>query len=275
VRANSKRNAPAYIAKGAVEYAKGSDTRFYRPAPRPRRQLRSLRGLYQNDSLSHVDGSHPPYVECLAAQEGCRVCPGAERLCHVEGELGVLAYRRRMLRREDHYTPPKRSGFLSRRRRDSTPYPSESHGRAKFKPSSARAPPMGADSAPSALTFSRGTERSPASHGCSSSSVPVEYVRIIEHTRQAPDSVGNPEAQLRKAPAVRVQDQIDSDGGHAMTPCAQRARRAPEEFIRASTSGRRAMSSKNSTCTILEVLGSRTTLEDWAVKNFWTARAIL
>jgi len=68
-------------------------------------------------------------------------------------------------------------------------------------------------------------------HG--SSSVPIEYVKIIEqYGGKIPDSVGIPEEQLRKAAKSAVcKINIDSDGRLAMTAIVRKVlSEHPEEF---------------------------------------------
>ena len=172
-----------------------------------------------------IDGSALPYDANVAVTK--KVVDYAHQFdVTVEGELGVLAgVEDDVVAAESHYTKPEEvQDFVSKTGVDSLAISiGTSHGRTKFKPEQCT---RSADGVlippPLAFDVLEGVEQKLPGfpivlHG--SSSVPMEYVRIIEqYGGKIPDSVGIPEEQLRKAAKSAVcKINIDSDGRLAMT----------------------------------------------------------
>lgn len=172
-----------------------------------------------------IDGSALPYDENVALTK--KVVDYAHQFdVTVEGELGVLAgVEDDVAAAESHYTKPEEvQDFVSKTGVDSLAISiGTSHGRCKFTPEQCT---RNADGVlvppPLAFDVLEGVEKKLPGfpivlHG--SSSVPIEYVRIIEQFGgKIPDSVGIPEEQLRKAAQSAVcKINIDSDGRLAMT----------------------------------------------------------
>lgn len=172
-----------------------------------------------------IDGSALPYDENVALTK--KVVDYAHQFdVTVEGELGVLAgVEDDVVAAESHYTKPEEvQDFVSKTGVDSLAISiGTSHGRCKFTPEQCT---RNADGVlippPLAFDVLEGVEQKLPGfpivlHG--SSSVPMEYVRIIEEFGgKIPDSVGIPEEQLRKAAKSAVcKINIDSDGRLAMT----------------------------------------------------------
>lgn len=172
-----------------------------------------------------IDGSALPYDENVAVTK--KVVDYAHQFdVTVEGELGVLAgVEDDVAAAESHYTKPEEvQDFVSKTGVDSLAISiGTSHGRCKFTPEQCT---RNADGVlvppPLAFDVLEGVEQKLPGfpivlHG--SSSVPMEYVRIIEQFGgKIPDSVGIPEEQLRKAAQSAVcKINIDSDGRLAMT----------------------------------------------------------
>lgn len=172
-----------------------------------------------------IDGSALPYDENVAVTK--KVVDYAHQFdVTVEGELGVLAgVEDDVVAAESHYTKPEEvQDFVSKTDVDSLAISiGTSHGRCKFTPEQCT---RNADGVlvppPLAFDVLEGVEQKLPGfpivlHG--SSSVPMEYVRIIEQFGgKIPDSVGIPEEQLRKAAQSAVcKINIDSDGRLAMT----------------------------------------------------------
>ncbi|WP_288620509.1 class II fructose-bisphosphate aldolase [uncultured Treponema sp.] len=172
-----------------------------------------------------IDGSALPYDENVAVTK--KVVDYAHQFdVTVEGELGVLAgVEDDVAAAESHYTKPEEvQDFVSKTGVDSLAISiGTSHGRCKFTPEQCT---RNADGVlvppPLAFDVLEGVEKKLPGfpivlHG--SSSVPMEYVRIIEQFGgKIPDSVGIPEEQLRKAAQSAVcKINIDSDGRLAMT----------------------------------------------------------
>ena len=172
-----------------------------------------------------IDGSHLPYDENVALTK--KVCDYAhEHGVTVEGELGVLAgVEDDVVAAESHYTKPEEvKDFVEKTGVDSLAISiGTSHGRCKFSPAQCTRnedgvlipPPLAFDVLEEIEKMIPGFPI--VLHG--SSSVPMEYVRIIEQFGgKIPDSVGIPEEQLRKAAQSAVcKINIDSDGRLAMT----------------------------------------------------------
>ncbi|HPE90143.1 MAG: class II fructose-1,6-bisphosphate aldolase [Spirochaetaceae bacterium] len=188
-----------------------------------------------------IDGSHLPYDENVALTK--KVCDYAHSRADyvtVEGELGVLAgVEDEVSAEHSSYTQPDEvQDFVGKTGVDSLAISiGTSHGRTKFKPSQCT---RSADGVliPPPLRFDILAEiekRLPGFpivlHG--SSSVPMEYVRIIEQFGgKLSDSVGIPEEQLRKAAKSAVcKINIDSDGRLAMTAMIRKVfAEKPDEF---------------------------------------------
>ena len=172
-----------------------------------------------------IDGSHLPYEENVAITK--QVCDYAHQFgVTVEGELGVLAgVEDDVVAAESHYTKPEEvKDFVEKTGVDSLAISiGTSHGRCKFSPAQCTRnedgvlipPPLAFDVLEEIEKMIPGFPI--VLHG--SSSVPMEYVRIIEQFGgKIPDSVGIPEEQLRKAAQSAVcKINIDSDGRLAMT----------------------------------------------------------
>lgn len=174
-----------------------------------------------------IDGSALPYDKNVElTKKVCDYAHAQKDYVTVEGELGVLAgVEDDVAAAESHYTKPEEvEDFVKKTGVDSLAISiGTSHGRCKFTPEQCTRSPDGV-LVPPPLAFDvlEGVEkRIPGFpivlHG--SSSVPMEYVRIIEKFGgKIPDSVGIPEEQLRKAASSAVcKINIDSDGRLAMT----------------------------------------------------------
>ncbi len=186
-----------------------------------------------------IDGSHLSYDENVALTK--KVCDFAHAHgVSVEGELGVLAGVEDDVSSEhSHYTMPEEvEDFVKKTGVDSLAISiGTSHGRTKFKPEQCTKNAEGV-LIPPPLRFDILAEiekRIPGFpivlHG--SSSVPVEYVKMIEEFGgHLPDSVGIPEDQLRQAAKSAVcKINIDSDGRLAMTAAIRKVlAQKPEEF---------------------------------------------
>lgn len=172
-----------------------------------------------------IDGSALPYDENVAVTK--QVVDYAHKYdVTVEGELGVLGgVEDDVAAEESKYTKPEEvQDFVSKTGVDSLAISiGTSHGRCKFRPDQCTRTADGV-LVPPPLAFNvlEGVqEKIPGFpivlHG--SSSVPVEYVKIIEqYGGKIPDSVGIPEEQLKKASQLAVcKINIDSDGRLAMT----------------------------------------------------------
>lgn len=188
-----------------------------------------------------IDGSHLPYDDNVAlTKKVCEYAHSRPDYVSVEGELGVLAGVEDDVSAEhSHYTRPEEvEDFVKKTGVDSLAISiGTSHGRAKFKPEQCTKTADGV-LVPPPLRFDILEEiekRIPGFpivlHG--SSSVPMEYVRMIEqHGGKLKDSVGIPEEQLRKAARSAVcKINIDSDGRLAMTALVRKVlAEKPEEF---------------------------------------------
>ena len=186
-----------------------------------------------------IDGSALPYDENVAVTKKVVEYAHAHDVT-VEAELGVLGgVEDDVAAEESKYTKPEEVvDFTSKTGCDSLAISiGTSHGRCKFTPEQCTRTPDGV-LVPPPLAFDvlEAIEKELPGfpivlHG--SSSVPMEYVRIIEQFGgKIPDSVGIPEEQLRKAAksAVRKID-IDSDGRLATTAAIRRFfAENPEKF---------------------------------------------
>jgi fructose-bisphosphate aldolase class II len=188
-----------------------------------------------------IDGSHLPYDENAAlTKKVCEFAHSRKDYVTVEGELGVLAGVEDDVSSEhSHYTQPDDvEDFVKKTGADSLAISiGTSHGRTKFKPEQCTRDANGI-LIPPPLRFDILEEiekRIPGFpivlHG--SSSVPIEYVKIIEQFGgKLKDSVGIPEEQLRRAAKSAVcKINIDSDGRLAMTAMIRKVfAEKPDEF---------------------------------------------
>jgi fructose-bisphosphate aldolase class II len=172
-----------------------------------------------------IDGSALPYDENVALTK--QVVDYAHKYdVTVEAELGVLGgVEDDVAAEESKYTKPEEVvDFTSKTGCDSLAISiGTSHGRCKFTPEQCTRTADGV-LVPPPLAFNVLEEIEKKLPGFpivlhGSSSVPVEYVKIIEqYGGKIPDSVGIPEEQLRKASKSAVcKINIDSDGRLAMT----------------------------------------------------------
>jgi len=232
-----------YMAKGAVEYSR--ELGYAIPIVLHLDHGDSFelcKDCIENGFSSvMIDGSHLPYEENVAlTRKVCEFAHAQKDYVTVEGELGVLAGVEDDVSAEhSHYTRPEEVvDFVSKTGVDSLAISiGTSHGRAKFRPEQCTRTADGV-LIPPPLRFDILEEiekRIPGFpivlHG--SSSVPVEYVRMIEqYGGKLPDSVGIPEEQLRKAARSAVcKINIDSDGRLAMTAMIRKVLfEHPEEF---------------------------------------------
>ena len=188
-----------------------------------------------------IDGSHLPYEENVAlTKKVCEFAHSRKDYVSVEGELGVLAGVEDDVSSEhSHYTQPAEvEDFVKKTGVDSLAISiGTSHGRTKFKPDHCTKdancvlipPPLRFD------ILEEIEKKIPGFpivlHG--SSSVPVEYVQMIEKFGgKLSDSVGIPEEQLRRASKSAVcKINIDSDGRLAMTAIIRKVlSEKPDEF---------------------------------------------
>ena len=177
-----------------------------------------------------IDGSALPYDENVAVTKKVVEYAHAHDVT-VEAELGVLGgVEDDVAAEESKYTKPEEVvDFTSKTGCDSLAISiGTSHGRCKFTPEQCTRTADGV-LVPPPLAFDvlEAIEKELPGfpivlHG--SSSVPMEYVRIIEQFGgKIPDSVGIPEEQLRKAAKSAVcKINIDSDGRLAMTAAIRR-----------------------------------------------------
>jgi len=172
-----------------------------------------------------IDGSSLPYDENVALTKQVVEYAHAHDVT-VEAELGVLGgVEDDVAAEESKYTKPEEViDFTSKTGCDSLAISiGTSHGRCKFTPAQCTRSPEGVlIPPPLAFDVLEAIEKKLPGfpivlHG--SSSVPMEYVKIIEqYGGKIPDSVGIPEDQLRKAAKSAVcKINIDSDGRLAMT----------------------------------------------------------
>jgi fructose-bisphosphate aldolase class II len=188
-----------------------------------------------------IDGSHLPYDENAAlTKKVCEFAHSRKDYVSVEGELGVLAGVEDDVSAEhSHYTQPEEvEDFVKKTGVDSLAISiGTSHGRSKFKPEQCTRDANGI-LIPPPLRFDILEEIEKRIHGFpivlhGSSSVPIEYVKIIEQFGgKLKDSVGIPEEQLRRAAKSAVcKINIDSDGRLAMTAMIRKIfAEKPDEF---------------------------------------------
>lgn len=231
------------MAKGAVEYAKelGHAIPIVLHLDHGDSFELCVDCIESGFSSVMIDGSHLPYEENVAlTKKVCEYAHSRPDYVSVEGELGVLAGVEDDVSAEhSHYTRPEEvEDFVRKTGVDSLAISiGTSHGRAKFKPEQCTKTADGV-LVPPPLRFDILEEiekRIPGFpivlHG--SSSVPMEYVRMIEqYGGKLKDSVGIPEEQLRKAARSAVcKINIDSDGRLAMTALVRKVlAEKPEEF---------------------------------------------
>ena len=177
-----------------------------------------------------IDGSALPYDENVALTKKVVEYAHTHDVT-VEAELGVLGgVEDDVSAEESKYTKPEEVvDFTSKTGCDSLAISiGTSHGRCKFTPEQCTRTADGVlIPPPLAFDVLEAIEKQLPGfpivlHG--SSSVPVEYVKIIEqYGGKIPDSVGIPEEQLRKAAKSAVcKINIDSDGRLAMTAAIRR-----------------------------------------------------
>ena len=232
-----------FMARGAVEYAK----ELGYPIPIVLHldhgdSFELCKDCIENGFSSvMIDGSHLPYEENVAlTRKVCEFAHAQKDYVSVEGELGVLAgVEDEVSAEHSHYTRPEEvEDFVRKTGVDSLAISiGTSHGRSKFRPEQCTRTADGV-LIPPPLRFDILEEiekRIPGFpivlHG--SSSVPVEYVRMIEqYGGKLPDSVGIPEEQLRRAARSAVcKINIESDGRLAMTAMIRKVlAEKPEEF---------------------------------------------
>ena len=217
------------MARGAVEYAKelGAEIPIVLHLDHGPNFEVAKDCIDNGFSSVMIDGSALPYDENVAlTKKVCDYAHSQKDYVTVEGELGVLGgVEDDVAAEESKYTKPEEvEDFVSKTGVDSLAISiGTSHGRCKFKPEQCTRTPDGV-LVPPPLAFNvlEGVEQKIPGfpivlHG--SSSVPYEYVKIIEqYGGKIPDSVGIPEEQLRKASKLSVcKINIDSDGRLAMT----------------------------------------------------------
>lgn len=218
-----------YMAEGAVEYAKSLGCNH------PEIVLHLDHGdsfelvkgcVDLGFSSVMIDGSSLPYEENIELTKKC-VEYAHQFDVTVEAELGVLAgVEDEVSSEESHYTRPEEViDFSTRTGCDSLAISiGTSHGAYKFKPEQCTRDPKTGRLVPPPLAFDilhEIEEKLPGFpivlHG--SSSVPVEYVKIIDqYGGNLPNAVGIPEEQLREASKSAVcKINIDSDSRLAYT----------------------------------------------------------
>ena len=229
------------MAKGAVEYAHelGCDIPIVLHLDHGPNFEVAKDCIDNGFSSVMIDGSALPYDENVALTK--KVCDYAhEHDVTVEGELGVLGgVEDDVSAEESKYTKPEEvQDFVSKTGVDSLAISiGTSHGRCKFTPAQCTRtadgilvpPPLAFDVLECVEKMIPGFPI--VLHG--SSSVPVEYVKMIEQFGgKIPDSVGIPEEQLRKAAKSAVcKINIDSDGRLAMTAMIRKVfAEHPDEF---------------------------------------------
>ncbi|MDR0539055.1 MAG: class II fructose-1,6-bisphosphate aldolase [Spirochaetaceae bacterium] len=228
-RKYANQNLLRNMAKGAVEYAHelGCDIPIVLHLDHGDSFELCKDCIESGFSSVMIDGSHLPYDENVAlTKKVCDFAHTQKAYVSVEGELGVLAgVEDDVVAEHSNYTQPAEViDFVSKTKVDSLAISiGTSHGRTKFKPEQCTRnadgilipPPLRFDILDEIMKKIPGFPI--VLHG--SSSVPIEYVKIIEqYGGKLPDSVGIPEEQLRKAAKSAVcKINIDSDGRLAMT----------------------------------------------------------
>jgi fructose-bisphosphate aldolase class II len=232
-----------YLAKGAVEYAKELGHSIPIVLHLDHGDTFDLcKGCIESGFSSvMIDGSHLPYDENVAlTKKVVGFAHSQQDYVSVEGELGVLAgVEDEVSAEHSHYTQPAEvQDFVGKTGVDSLAISiGTSHGRAKFRPDQCTRTADGI-LVPPPLRFDILEEIEKKIPGFpivlhGSSSVPIEYVRIIERFGgKLTDSVGIPEEQLRRAAKSAVcKINIDSDGRLAMTAMVRKVfAEKPDEF---------------------------------------------
>jgi fructose-bisphosphate aldolase, class II len=232
-----------YMAQGAVEYAKelGLNIPIVLHLDHGDSFELCKSCIESGFSSVMIDGSSLPYDKNVELTKKVVEFAHAQKdYVSVEGELGVLAgVEDEVASEHSHYTQPAEvQDFVKKTGVDSLAISiGTSHGRTKFKPEQCT---RNADGVliPPPLRFDILEEIEKKLPGFpivlhGSSSVPVEYVKIIEQFGgKMKDSVGIPEEQLRKAAKSAVcKINIDSDGRLAMTAIIRKVfAEKPEEF---------------------------------------------
>lgn len=216
-----------YMAQGAVEYAKELGLNIPITLHLDHGDSFELCKSCIESGFSSVmiDGSHLPYEKNIELTRKV-VDYAHQHDVTVEGELGILAGIEDDVVAEHHtYTQPEEvQDFLSKTGVDSLAISiGTSHGANKFKPEQCTRdangvlvpPPLRFDILDKIMELCPGFPI--VLHG--SSSVPMQYVELINKYGGAlKDSIGIPEAELRRAAASSVcKVNIDSDGRLAMT----------------------------------------------------------
>ncbi|MDR1219029.1 MAG: class II fructose-1,6-bisphosphate aldolase [Treponema sp.] len=242
-RKYANQNLLKNMAKGAVEYAHelGYDIPIVLHLDHGDTFELCVDCIETGFSSVMIDGSSKPYDENVAlTRKVVEYAHSRKDYITVEGELGVLAgVEDDVVAEHSHYTQPSEvEDFVKKTGVDSLAISiGTSHGRAKFKPEQCTRTPDGV-LVPPPLRFDILEEIEKKLPGFpivlhGSSSVPVEYVKIIErYGGKLADSVGIPEEQLRKAAKSAVcKINIDSDGRLAMTALIRKVfAEKPEEF---------------------------------------------
>jgi fructose-bisphosphate aldolase class II len=242
-RKYANQNLLKNMAKGAVEYAHelGCDIPIVLHLDHGDTFELAKDCIETGFSSVMIDGSHLPYDENVAlTRKVCEFAHAQKDYITVEGELGVLAgVEDDVSAEKSNYTQPSEViDFVSKTKVDSLAISiGTSHGRAKFKPEQCTRDANGI-LIPPPLRFDILAEIEKQIPGFpivlhGSSSVPIEYVKIIEQNGgHLPDSVGIPEEQLRKAAKSAVcKINIDSDGRLAMTALIRKVfAEHPDEF---------------------------------------------
>ena len=275
-----------YMAQGAVEYAKELAATKAKDDPsyknfKPQIVLHLDHGpsfevakdcIDNGFSSVMFDGSALPYEENIAETKKVVEYAHAHDVT-VEAELGVLGgVEDDVAAEESKYTKPEEVvDFTKRTGCDSLAISiGTSHGRCKFTPEQCTRGPDGVlNPPPLAFNVLEAIEKELPGfpivlHG--SSSVPQEYVRIIEQFGgKIPDSVGIPEEQLRKAAKSAVcKINIDSDGRLAMTAAVRKHLAEnpgdfdPRQYLKPARDELVKMYSRKN----IEVLGSAGHLDD-------------
>lgn len=242
-RKYANKNLLKNMARGAVEYAHelGYDIPIVLHLDHGNSYELCVDCIESGFSSVMIDGSALPYEENVAlTKKVCDYAHSRPDYVTVEGELGVLAgVEDDVVAEASHYTKPEEvQDFVSKTGVDSLAISiGTSHGRCKFTPEQCTRTADGV-LVPPPLAFDVLEEIEKKLPGFpivlhGSSSVPVEYVRIIEqYGGKIPDSVGIPEEQLRKAAKSAVcKINIDSDGRLAMTAAVRKIlAEQPSEF---------------------------------------------
>ncbi len=242
-RKYANQNLLKNMAKGAVEYAHelGYDIPIVLHLDHGDTFELCVDCIETGFSSVMIDGSSKSYDENVElTRKVVEYAHSRKDYVTVEGELGVLAgVEDDVASEHSHYTQPEEvEDFVKKTGVDSLAISiGTSHGRCKFTPDQCTRTPDGI-LVPPPLRFDILEEIEKKLPGFpivlhGSSSVPIEYVKIIENFGgKLSDSVGIPEEQLRKASKSAVcKINIDSDGRLAMTAIIRKVfAEKPEEF---------------------------------------------